>query len=134
MAVAGAFMRFVQRKRPQWGRAAVAGSCLVFLLGFDLLLEGLVFVRLGTYVFPGGSGQMLFAGRYYQFPLLYCACVVVTWWVWSCIRHFRDDQGRTIVERGMPASSADNRGSTGVRFLALAGVFQLSGLLLLCSP
>jgi hypothetical protein len=126
MAVAGAFMGALQRRHPQLPRWAVAGAALLFLFVVDVVLEGLVFVRLGLYVFPGAHGPMLFEGRYYQFPFDYSIGVTVTWWAWSCIRHFRDDQGRTFVERGTRR--------TGVRFLALAGVLHLSGLLLFVLP
>jgi len=127
MAAAGAVMRTVQRRRPRRSKAAVAGIGLLFLFAVDVVLEGLVFVRLGLYVFPGASGPMLFKGHYYQFPFDYSICVTVTWWAWSCIRYFRNDHGETIVERRA-------RHRPGLRFLALAGALQLSGLLLFVLP
>ena len=127
MAAAGAFMSSVQRRRPGLPKWAVAGACLLFLFAVDVVLEGLVFVRLGLYVFPGAHGPMLFKGHYYQFPFDYSICVTVTWWAWSCLRYFRDDQGRTIAERR-------GSGRPGARFLALAGILQLSGLVLFVLP
>ena len=134
MAAAGAFMSALRRRWTHLSRAALAGACLLFLFAVDVVLEGLVFVRMGLYVFPGASGPMLFKGRYYQFPFDYSICVTVTWWAWSCIRYFRDDQGRTIVERGIERLRVTGARRTGLRFLALAGALQLSGLLLFVLP
>lgn len=134
MAAAGAFMSGLRRRWPHLSRRTLAATCLLFLFVVDIVLEGLVFVRMGLYVFPGASGPMLFKGRYYQFPFDYSICVTVTWWAWSCIRYFRDDQGRTIVERGIDRLRVSERRRTTVRFLALAGVLHLSGLLLFVLP
>lgn len=134
MAAAGAFMSALQRRRPNLPKPVVGAACLLFLFAVDVVLEGLVFVRLGLYVFPGAHGPMLFAGRYYQFPFDYSVCVTITWWVWSCVRYFRDDHGRTVVERGIDRLHLSGGRRTAVRFLALAGILQLSGLALFVLP
>lgn len=134
MAAAGAVMGAVQRRRPLWSKVAIAGICFLFLFAVDVILEGLVFVRLGLYVFPGAHGPMLFEGRYYQFPFDYSICVTVTWWAWSCIRYFRNDRGETVAERGIDRLPFRGARRTGVRLLAVAGVLQLSGLLLFVLP
>jgi hypothetical protein len=134
MAAAGAFMSALRRRRPSLPNWLVAAACFAFLFAVDVVLEGLVFVRLGLYVFPGASGPMLFKGHYYQFPFDYSVCVTITWWAWSCIRYFRDDQGRTVVERGIDRLRLTGPRRTGVRFLALAGILHLSGLVLFVLP
>lgn len=134
MAVGCWFMDRVSTHFPTWRRWQVALSGLAFLAILDIILEGLVFVRLGLYVFPGGFGPMINGGRYFQFPLIYAGHVIVTWWAWACIRYFRNDRGQTIADAAIDSAGPADRRTAITRFLALAGVFHLSGLLLFVVP
>lgn len=134
MAVGNWFMHTLARHFPALRGWHLAGACLLFLFAIDIVLEGLIFVRLGLYVFPGAGGPMINDGHYYQFPLLYALCVTLTWWVWSCLRYFKDDRGNTIAERGIEHLNLSPRRERGVRFLAIAGVMHVLGLLVFVLP
>jgi hypothetical protein len=134
MATGNAFMHALGRRFPSMTGRQLAAACLAFLFAVDIVLEGFVFVRLGLYVFPGATGPMINKGHFYQYPLTYAACVTVTWWAWSCLRFFKDDKGNTIAERGVERLNLTPRRERGVRFLAIAGVMHVGGLLLFVLP
>lgn len=134
MAVGNWFMHKLAARFPAMRGWQLALACLAFLFVIDVVLEGLIFVRLGLYVFPSAGGPMINDGHYYQFPLLYAMCVTLTWWVWSCLRYFKDDRGNTIAERGIEQLNLSPRRERGVRFLAIAGVMHVLGLLVFVLP
>jgi hypothetical protein len=134
MATGNWFMRTLGRRYPAMKGRHLAIACFVFLYAIDIVLEGFVFVRLGCYVFPAANGPMINEGHYYQFPLTYATCVVLTWWVWSCLRYFKDDKGNTLAERGVERLGLSGRPERGVRFLAIAGVMHALGLLCFVLP
>ena len=91
----------------------------------DLLLE-LAFIRTGMYAY-GGAVQSLsiFGGTRYQFPVYEAVFWMPVWGILGSLRYFRDDRGRSLLER-----KADNlQGGEGkrnvVRILAFCGLVNV---------
>jgi hypothetical protein len=120
-------MRQVQRR---W--ATVRGwqmFLLVSFLGFvmDAGLE-LPMLWTRTYNYPAGwHGLAIFGGRPYQLPLVHLAAGAMFFAAVAALRYYRDDKGRTVVERGAD-SITNQRRQTAVRLLAVVGFVQVVSL------
>jgi hypothetical protein len=86
----------------------------------DFLLE-LTFMRIGYYCYPGVPGPKLFGGHYYQLPFVHAALWGGCWTAITCLRFFRDQHGRTVVERGADSLQVSAKARTFLRLLAVVG-------------
>ena len=98
-------LRRIQRRRPldsfAWRHPLISLALLILVAGFvyDAIQEIiLVRTQLYTYsqVIPFGS---LFAGKQYQFPLLWESLLVTTVMIPAGVLLYRDDTGRTVAEK-----------------------------------
>lgn len=65
-------------------------------------MEGLIFLPVGFYVYPGAIRAVsINAGTYYQWPIYEGLMWGGVLTALCCLRFFTDDRGRTIVERGL---------------------------------
>jgi len=99
-----AVMRRAKAKWPQIGTLGLISVCFAAMVGFDIILEGVIFMPLGIWEYPGGRGFAIFTAV-------------------ACLRYFRNDRGQTLVERGAENLRMSDRTQMVVRALAvLAGV------------
>ena len=125
MAIGCWAMRKLQARNPRMGKVGLAFGCFATLAIIDLVVEPLwLMLGLYSYVAPIRS-LTLFYGHYYQFPIYEAILWPISWTLMACLRYFKDDKGRTIVERGVDSLRVGERAKTGVRFLAFAGVFNV---------
>ena len=118
-----AIMRRAKAKWPQIGTLGLIGVCFVGMVAFDIILEGVIFMPLGIWEYPGGRGFAIFSGSYHAFPLNEIVTVSATFTAVACLRYFRNDRGQTLVERGAENLRMSDRTQLVVRALAvLAGV------------
>ncbi|EHB59131.1 hypothetical protein MycrhDRAFT_1567 [Mycolicibacterium rhodesiae JS60] len=96
---------------------------LVFFFVFDIVVEGMITVRLGWYA-EGGTG-FLNSGTYYQLPWHNVICMPIIGTMLACFCYFRDDRGRTIVERGLEGGSPTSWKTTALRFLAIFAAYHV---------
>jgi hypothetical protein len=98
-------LRRIQARRPPdsfaWRHPLISLGALILVIGFvmDALLEGfLVSTQMYIYaqVIPFGS---IFAGKYYQFPLIWESCLVLLVMIPAGVLLYRDDTGRTQAEK-----------------------------------
>jgi hypothetical protein len=116
-------MRWARRRWP-----AMSNAMLVFLSywwGFVVftILE-LVYMRCGLYGYHATIPSLtLWYGHYYQFPI-YESVFDAFWCLgYASLLYFRDDQGNSIVERGVDKLRIKREGGrTAMRFLALTGI------------
>ena len=84
-----------------WRHPLIVLAALIFVIGFayDAILE-IVCVRTGLYIYshvmPFGS---LWAGEWYQFPLLWESTLVTLVMIPAGVLLYRDDTGRTQAEK-----------------------------------
>jgi hypothetical protein len=99
-ALVCAIMRRVKARNPRTGTFGMIMVALACMIVIDLVFE-LPLLRAHLYSYAGGIRSVsIFAGHSYQFPIY---CNVLWAFVWTgmtCVRYFKDDRGRTIVERG----------------------------------
>lgn len=117
----GMLLRRVERRWPRLTRVRLVALCWVALVAADIVIECIA-VRLGLWAFPGAIRRLsLFAGTRHQFPIYEAMMLGAFMTAVAAVRHFRDDQGRTAVERGIDASAGGSGRQTRRRFLALVG-------------
>ena len=127
VAVLGAtvLMRRLQRRWPTMGKPGLIASAYACIVVFDVVVE-LAMTRVGAFTYPGAiKGLTFFHGHYYQFPVYEAVLWGGGWTALACLRYFRDDKGRTVVERTIDEVKATPRQKAALRFLALVGVTQI---------
>jgi Spirocyclase AveC-like len=116
-------MRRTQAKWPRVGKIGLVTACFASMVGFDIILEGVIFMPLGVWEYPGGRGFSIFPGTYHAFPVNEIITVSATFTAIACLRYFRDDKGLTLVERGSEQLRTSPVKQTLIRaFAVLAGV------------
>jgi hypothetical protein len=130
-----AVLRRIRARRPGLGPL---GSVLILaggLVVLDTVVESIL-LRIGIYAYPTGIRALtLFAGETYQLPMtepLFFAGLGLG--SIAALSHFRDDRGRTVVERGADALPITGRGVTGVRLLAVFGAVHAAFAVLYFLP
>lgn len=121
VAMLGSYvMRRVKQRWPRTGRVGLVLAAFAAILTFDLVIE-VVSMRAGLWAYPGSIRSLsLFGGTRYEFPLYEVILFGGTWTVMAALRYFQDDQGRTIIERGVDSRSPARR-NTLLRILAGVG-------------
>ena len=127
------FINWVMRQaKRRWPKLGTSGLVLIAIASgmlLDFVLE-VMYVRLGTYVYPGAYKPLtLFYGHYYQFPILCAVFSGIAFGLVACLRYFRNDKGQTFVEGGIAELRVKPWQRSWVRFLAIYGLFNLLGLL-----
>jgi hypothetical protein len=117
-------MRSAKKRWPRLGTLGLIGVVFAVCFVGDLIIEGLVMMPLGAYVYGGAFGPMLFPGTYHQFPLFESVFAGALFGGLASLRYFRNDRGETIAERGIDKLQVGSKGRTLVKFLALVGATQ----------
>jgi hypothetical protein len=111
-------MKAAKRRWPNiqvWQQIAV---CFVAMLFLDLVAEGLLWMPLGFWSYPGGHGVM-FNDTYHKFVLEELIPIGFMFTGLSALRYFRDDRGYTIAERGIARLSGSQLKISLTRVLAV---------------
>jgi len=114
-------MGWLRARRPQTSLAGVIAFGCFACIVVDGLIE-FVAVRLGFYAMPGAWPHLLlFGGTRWQFAIMEAVFGGIGCFAWVALRHFKDDRGRTLSERGVDRLRVSERQRTMIRFLALVG-------------
>jgi hypothetical protein len=118
-----AAMRWAERR---WGLSTLRllAVCFGTMALLDLIGEGLIFLPLGFWEYPGGYG-LLWPSTYHKYPVNEMLTIAAIFTALCALRHFTDDRGRTLVERGIDRLTVGPRRRGFVRFLAIAGAVHL---------
>jgi hypothetical protein len=122
------FMAWLRKRRPGIGNAGLLGITLLLCCFFDLVGEGTV-VLLQIESYYGAQHHLsIFGGTIHQFPVYETLFIGLLYVGGSALLFFRDDKGRTFVEKGgettEPALGGRAKGvRTGTRQLAVIGFF-----------
>lgn len=119
--------------RARWPRIKtplLLAICFVVMMLVDFVGEGLVWLPLGFWEYPGGI-PLMFSDTYHKFPLNEMLTIAATFTSITAIRFFKDDRGDTLAERGVQRFLKDHgKLSSVVRGLAIIGVVHFA--LFLC--
>ncbi|MGH9037217.1 MAG: spirocyclase AveC family protein [Acidimicrobiia bacterium] len=127
LTVAGcALMRRWAAWRPAAGRIQLFLMAWALYFAVILVLEELIMIRTQWLAWSGViRGVSLWGGEWYQMPLtepfFFGAFIAAV----ACLRYFRDDQGRSVVERGVDRLQIAPRMRTLVSALAIVGFANL---------
>lgn len=123
-AMTVAAMRFAKRRIPGIGTMGLIATGVGFCMLLDLVLE-VLWVRSGVYAYPAAISEFtLFAGERYQFPVYESIFWGPMWALTGLLFFFRDDRGRTFVERGIDRVK-NARLHAPLRLLALIGAINV---------
>jgi hypothetical protein len=120
-------MRWTKARWQEVGPLGLVAGCYAFMVVCDFVIEGLIWLPLGFFEYPGGH-LAVNASHYYKFPLHESLFLGVALTAFAALRYFKDDKGYTLVERGVDQVRATPRQKNGLRFLAVLAVVQLSFL------
>jgi Spirocyclase AveC-like len=120
-----AIMRRFQARYPQTGRFGLAMVALACMVVVDVAVE-VPMLRAHLYSYAGSIRSVsLFPGTTYQFPIYANLLWAFMWTGMTCLRFFRDDRGRTLVERGDEHLRVTGWKSQLVRLAAVVGFAHL---------
>jgi len=123
------FMRLGKRRKPQMGKLGVFLCGAAAIATFDLILE-VFLIRFQMWSYPLAIRELsIFGGTRFQFPVYESFLFGTCWAATAGLRYFRDDKGRSVVERGALANSPNKTKSTIVRLLAVTGFVHLTYLI-----
>jgi hypothetical protein len=125
MFFGAAVMRRIRARFPRMGVLGLSACCVLVMWAFDVVFEGIIFLPLGIWEYPGGH-LALFPDTYHKFPLNEMVTVGTLFAVVACIRFFTDDRGETLAERGLHQLRFGERGKGIVRALAMIGVAHVA--------
>ncbi len=121
------FMGWLRARDPSISRFRMILYAYLALCVFDILLESFI---TRTQLFSYGSvvpELSLWAGTDHQFPIYETVSWAGTYTALACLHFFRDDQGRSLPERGIDKLRiGSGRLRTFARYLAIMGVCQLA--------
>lgn len=132
-----ATMRFMKARFPGISNVALSACGIFAAMVVDLVLESLLIRFSGIYAYPGSIRALsLWGGHWYQFPIYEClfgAWVGCT----SVLVYFKDDKGRTWVERGvekLEMCKNSNFRQSIVRLVAVIGFCSVVEVILYVLP
>ncbi|MEA2172030.1 MAG: hypothetical protein QOF76_5330 [Solirubrobacteraceae bacterium] len=118
-------MRAVKTRRPQAGRLQLVAACYLVMCLFDVVFEGIVFMPLGAWEYPGGHWA-IFGDTFHKYPLNEALTTGAIFTAFASIKYFLDDRGLTFAERGAETLPSTSRRTWAIRALAVTGLIQLA--------
>jgi hypothetical protein len=120
-------MRKIKARWPQLGVLASIAAIVIAMFTTDTIVEVLL-LRTGIYAYPGGIRAFtFFAGHTYQLPINESLFIGgFAYGTIACLQYFRDDRGKTFVERGIETLKTTPRRRQLTKFLALYGCVHLA--------
>ena len=117
-------MRFAERR---WNLSTIqlVGVCFVTMCAVDFVGEGLIFLPLGFWEYPGGYG-LLFPSTYHKYPVNEMLTIGALFTLICCLRYFKDDRGLTWVERGIDRIKLGDGWKLVFRWLAIVAAVHLA--------
>ncbi len=113
-------MRRAKARWPRLGNFGIIMCALATMVVLDLVCE-LIWVRTSLYQYSGTISWLSFwGGKRYQFPIYESILWPMMWTAMGALKYFRDDKGRTVVERGVERVKSV-RSRTPLRMLAIIG-------------
>lgn len=123
MVCSCAVMRAAHSRWPQLGPVRLGLICIAVSWIVDFIFEGLIFMPLGVWEYPGGHFNV-FSDTYHRYPLTEMVTAGGFFGVVAMLRYFLNDRGETLADRGLQSLRASDRTKSLLRALALIGVLQ----------
>jgi hypothetical protein len=114
-------MRMLKARWPGIGDMRLVAMLFATMLVCWPLVEGGLYMPLGFFTFAGGSFS-LFPQAYHKYPLQQALFATVFLSLFTSLRYFKNDEGHTIVERGIDRLRVGVKRKALLRFLALVAI------------
>jgi hypothetical protein len=103
----------------------------VVAIGIATGIGEIIVLRFGLWSYPGAhSGWTLFEDKYYQYPIYEGILFGLVGTAWAAVRYYKNDNGQTVVERGIDQVNVSHGKKQALRVLAMSGILNVSFLLL----
>ncbi|MBB3748363.1 multisubunit Na+/H+ antiporter MnhF subunit [Mycolicibacterium sp. BK634] len=116
-----AIMRRAKTRWPGISRLGLVTICLAVMVPFDIVFEGIVFMPLGSWEYPGGHVK-IFADTYHAYPLNEALTTGAIFTMFACIKYFANDRGQCLAERGTEHLRGGPQRIASIRLLAVFGL------------
>ena len=113
-------MRTARKRWPHISNVKLAAICFVAMFVFDIILEGIIFMPLGVWEYPGGHFS-IFPNTYHKFPLTEMITAGGMFAGVAILRFFKNDRGETLADRGVESLQVSDRRKSVLRALAITG-------------
>ncbi len=120
-----AIMRRAQARWPGIPRVGLAAICFAVMVPFDLIFEGVIFMPMGSWEYPGGHVK-IFAETYHAYPVNEALTTGTIFTMFACIKYFTNDRGQSLAERGAEHLGGGPVKLTAARALAVTGLVTLA--------
>jgi hypothetical protein len=118
-------IRMLRARRPTLTMPQLVAAVFVTFAVLDAIVE-ILFIRGEIFAYPGTVHSFtLWAGSRYQFPLYEPFCIGLWCGGIALLRYYRDDKGRSLVERGVDTLRVPARARTALSFLAVLGFLHV---------
>lgn len=118
-------MRKAKARWPQIGKLGLIGICFATMCAFDIVFEGLIFMPLGAWEYPGGH-LSIFPSTYHKYPLHEMLTVSATFAAVASIRYFVNDRGETVAERGIDRVRHGTGAKNAIRAFAVIAAVHVA--------
>jgi len=120
-----AVMRRAKFRWPALPRLGLVAMCYAVMVPFDVLFEGIIFMPMGSWEYPGGH-MKIFADTFHAYPLNEALTTGAIFTMFACIKYFPNDRGQSLAERGAERLGGGPVRVTAVRMLAVTGLITLA--------
>jgi len=128
-----ALMGAAKRRWPSFGPYRLFLLTFVAMFIADAVIEGGIFMPLGFWTYAGGQLPIVYGNTYHALPLHEPIFIGLMMSCYASLRYYRDDQGRTFVERGIDRVTGARR-QGWLRLLAVIGAVQVIFLITFTVP
>ncbi|ORW99877.1 hypothetical protein AWC29_26300 [Mycobacterium triplex] len=117
-------MRTARKRWPSLSAVNLGVICVIAMFAFDIVLEGVMFMPLGIWEYPGGHFN-IFPNTYHKFPLTEMLTAGSAFASVAILRFFKNDRGETLADRGLESLKVSDRRKSLLRALAMIGFVNM---------
>jgi Spirocyclase AveC-like len=117
-------MRSARNRWPHLSAVKLGAICVAAMWVLDIILEGVIFMPLGVWEYPGGHFN-IFPNTYHKFPLTEMITAGSVFAAVAILRFFKNDRGETLADRGVESLKVSDRRKSVLRALALIGAVNV---------
>lgn len=118
-------MRLIKQRWPNITTGGLVAAAFGVCCVFDLIVEGLIWMPMGIFEYPGGVGWALFPNSYHKFPINEMICWGIMFGAFACLRYFTNDRGYCLAERGIERVGGSSGKRLALRVLAVGAIAQI---------
>ena len=118
-------MRKAKQIRPSLTSFWLVAICFAAMCAFDILLEGIIWLPMGVFEYPGGHWS-IFPETYHKYPLNEMVTIGSVWTAIATLRYFTNDKGQMAIERGVDQVKGSKTRKIALRGFAAIAFCQIA--------